>query len=65
MPDTFQDYNIVSNLSHGVHHWAHPDDRPTGEGGRYRRVVIGWSVAVVIVGCLGGTSDTISGCKGL
>ncbi|KAF4689415.1 hypothetical protein FOZ60_001665 [Perkinsus olseni] len=38
MPTTLVDYNILSNLSHGVHHWAHPEDRPkTDDGRRLRR----------------------------
>jgi hypothetical protein len=28
MPDTFVDYNILSNLNAEEHHWAPPDERP-------------------------------------
>jgi hypothetical protein len=28
MPDTFVDYNILSNLNMEEHHWAPPDERP-------------------------------------
>ncbi|KAF4728986.1 hypothetical protein FOZ62_010552 [Perkinsus olseni] len=38
MPTTLVDYNVLSNLAHGVHHWAHPEDRPkTDDGRRLRR----------------------------
>ncbi|KAF4666775.1 hypothetical protein FOL47_003915 [Perkinsus chesapeaki] len=33
MPSTLVDYNILSNLSHDVHHWANPKDRPKGDDG--------------------------------
>lgn len=30
MPDTYVDYNVVSNVPFHDHHWARPDDRPRG-----------------------------------
>jgi len=39
-PDTFVDYNIVSNKGFHEHHWAHPDDRPqpSAREPRHRKV---------------------------
>ena len=46
MPDTFVDYNILSNLNMEEHHWAPPDERPVAVLHQLKLIAWSWILFV-------------------